>query len=141
MDSASLNESNNFYEQNQTNSESYSNSYLYNNSNEFYYNINKHEIVYFKTGIILGFEKNLKEAKIYANFLDEKGQKENMNDLKDNYIIKYLNRNDLEKFQCNGHENKYDKYCIKCQKHSCEKCLDEEEHKDQEDLIEEQFFK
>ena len=141
MDST-LNESNNFYDLNQTNNESNSNSNIYNNSNEFYYNNNyKHEFIYCKTGMIFGFNQNLIEAKIYKSILDEKGEEENMNDLHDKYIIKYLDENDLKNLQCNKHHNKYDKFCIKCHKHSCEKCLDEEEHKDEEDIIELKFEK
>ena len=141
MDSTCFNESNSLYDQNQTNNESYSNYYSFNNSKEFYYNNDKNEINYCKPGIIFGFEENLKEGKIYKNFLDEEGEKENMTDLQNNYIINYLDKNDLEKYLCNEHNNKYDKYCIKCLKHSCEKCLNEEEHKDPDDIIQLKFEK
>ena len=96
--------------------------------------------LYCKPGIIFGFI-DLKEVKIYEDFLDEEGNKFKLNDILKYYIVENLNDEIYsKKFECQYHNNKYEKYCIKCKKHSCQKCFNneesEEEHKNPEDLIE-----
>ena len=96
--------------------------------------------LYCKPGIIFGFI-DLKEVKIYEDFLDEEGNKFKLNDILKYYIVENLNDEIYsKKFECQYHNNKYEKYCIKCNKHSCQKCFNneesEEEHKNPEDLIE-----
>ena len=141
MSSTDLNENNNLSIKSQENIESF---FTLNNSIEFDYNIKIIEKPIFESKILLDFKtesnKVLYYAKIYKDISDKKGEEELMKDLKNNRI-KYDLNEISKKLICNIHDSKYNKYCTKCRKNLCEKCLDEYGHNDQEDFIELKFEK